>query len=228
MASRPIFISKRDFPFVEEKQVEFTWHPGFSILQKQKSIADLHRSFQMLVPTSNTLEVSSKSDKELGVALSAFNLKVSLNKGDSVAVENLFQASKIFENGGPYKDLLYISPLDAKRDNRLKESGKVIGFKGKEQVWPTEPKTLYYDWIYINALHSNKNLRESVQKFDSFSDIEFNPMKSFNCQARSVALYVSLSKINKIEKVISSPDYYRELMIPKITSQNIFSQQSLF
>ena len=227
MALRPIYIPINKHPFVKEIKIEFKWFAGFSIQQKQKSIDDLHRAFKKIEPSTKPLEVSSKSDNELGVDLSAFNLKINIKNGNTVAVENLFQASKVFENGGPYKDLLYVSPLEAKRDFRLKNSGNLIKFKGKNKNWPTEPKTLYYDWIYINALHSNNHLRNLVLKYSSFTDIEFNPTKSFNCQARSAALYVSLTNLQEIERVIGSPDYYQKLMVPTTELQPIYFQDSL-
>lgn len=226
MAFRPVYIAKKEFPFIEEKLIEFTWHPGFSFQQKQRNIAELHSNYKRQEPVAKTLEVSTKSTEKLGVALSAFNLKVTLKNGSSVALENLFQASKVFELGGPYKDLLECSPLEAKRDERLKNSGNLKKFDGEDKVWPLEPKTLYYDWIYMNAVHSNKELKEAVKKFNSFTDIEFNPKKSFNCQARSVALYISLYELGEIDKVISDSEYYIKLM----SSQKIINsvQGSLF
>ncbi|MFN9175746.1 MAG: DUF6977 family protein, partial [Synechocystis sp.] len=43
MASRPIFLPTENHPFVEEKLVEFTWHPGFAKSQSQKNILSLHQ-----------------------------------------------------------------------------------------------------------------------------------------------------------------------------------------
>lgn len=76
MAKRPVFIPQFDGPtFVEELLIEFTWYPGFSKTQAQKSINSLHSaaSERGIVPI---LEISSKSFDPVGVALSAFNLKI--------------------------------------------------------------------------------------------------------------------------------------------------------
>ncbi|MDD1793141.1 hypothetical protein LRP50_08390 [Enterovibrio sp. ZSDZ42] len=228
MATRPLYIPLDSFPYVEEKYVEFDWHAGFSMSQKQKSIASWHYQVKALNYAENPLEVSSKSEDNTGVALSAFNLKITLASGKDIAVENIFQASKMFERGGPFKDLLAVSPLEAKRDIRLKDSGDMVGFQGKEGIWPLEPKTLFYDWVYINALHRNPHLVEKIKEYDAFTDIEFNPAKSFNCQARSVALYLAFIRLGKIEEVISSSDYYRQLMtISSDTPSSIPVQQSL-
>lgn len=213
MASRPVFIPLKGFPFVKEVMVEFKWHAGFSVSQKQKSIVEFHEAIDTLGLGKSSLEVSSKSSLEIGTSLSAFNLKVELANGQYVAIENIFQAAKIFEHGGPFKDLLKATPLEAKRDIRLKESGDMLGFRGKEGDWPLEPKTLFYDWIYINALHRQSELASAVLEFDSFTDIEFNPAKSFNCQARSVSLYLALSKSGQLQSLLDDPNKYKQLMM---------------
>lgn len=228
MASRPVFRPSNEYPYVTEELVEFQWHAGFAASQKQKSVQELHTRIIDTNLGINPLEVSSKSLLELGVALSAFNLMVELPNGNAVALENIFQAAKIFQHGGPFKDLLQVSPLDAKRDIRLKASGDLIGFQGKEGVWPLEPKTLFYDWIYLNALHRNQALVEEIQGFDSFTDIEFNPSKSFNCQARSLALYLSLLKAGMIDALLKDSKTYQVLFQPSTNSiDKIPTQQSL-
>ncbi|MHA2879108.1 DarT1-associated NADAR antitoxin family protein [Vibrio campbellii] len=212
MASRPVFIPLETQLLVCEKTLDFKWHSGFAVSQKQKSIFELHQAILSNNVGNKPLEVSSKSEESLGVSLSAFNLKVTLRSGKQVALENIFQASKIFKHGGPYKDLLQVTPLEAKRDPRLKESGDMIGFQGKDGIWPLEPKTLFYDWLYINALHKHPDFAEAVMEFDSFTDIEFNPTKSFNCQAHSVALYVALAKNGELKQVLADSSYYCKLM----------------
>jgi hypothetical protein len=67
-----------------------------------------------------------------------------------------------------------------------------VGFRFLGSDWPLEPKTAFYDWLYITALLQNPDMAEEVAAYSAFTDIEFNPGKSLNCQAHSVALYVSL------------------------------------
>ncbi|MRT12777.1 hypothetical protein GJV07_10810 [Enterobacteriaceae bacterium RIT711] len=227
MATRPVYTDHPQRPYVIEQLVQFQWHAGFAVSQKQKSISEFHKAIIDSEVGLRPLEISTKSENSLGVALSAFNLSVTLEKGGRVAIENLFQGAKIFERGGPFKDLLRASPLDAKRDPRLKESGNMTGFQGKEGIWPLEPKTLFYDWLYINALHRTDKLALAVQEFDAFTDIEFNPAKSFNCQARSVALYVALTKCGEIDNVIRDSAYYRTLVVPDVSSDTTELQLNL-
>ncbi len=159
----------------------------------------------------NPLEVSSKSEMTLGVALSSFNLKFRTAKGRVLTVEAAFQGSKVFEGGGPYLDIFNMSPMDAKRDERLRASGKLIKFSFYGSDWELEPKTAFYDWLYINALLKNPELASAVTDHDGFTDIEFNPEKSINCQARSVALYCALFHNDKIEYALANRENFLSL-----------------
>nr|WP_272214503.1 hypothetical protein [Marinicella sp. W31]MDC2880121.1 hypothetical protein [Marinicella sp. W31] len=140
------------------------------------------------------MEISSKSEESLGIALSAFNLKLNYPQtGNPLPLECAFQGSKVFEEGGPYTDLFNVSPREAKRDPRLKSSGRLVAFRFGGEDWPLEPQTGFYDWLYISALVRQPQLAERLLDYSAFTDIEFNPEKSINCQAYSAALYVSLS-----------------------------------
>ena len=205
MAERKVFIV--DSCGVIEETIDFKYYTGFAISQKQKSIDSLHKEIKRKYH-SNILEVSSKSKDELGVKLSAFNLKVEIN-GKLIAIENIFQSSKVFEKGGPYTDLLFESPIKAKKDIRLKDSGKLIKFIFKGKEFPIKPKTLFYDWIYCITLTKNKQLINDLVKFDIFTDIEFNDKKSINCQARSAALFVYLYRNNLIDKALENIDNFK-------------------
>lgn len=213
MATRPIFVSdtsKRELVSVVD--TEFDWYPGFSVKQKQRSIESLHAQFSQKYGDCKILEISSKSTDTLGVNLSAFNLMIHTKNNKSFSVETAFQSSKVFENGGPFVDLLQGSSRDAKKDQRLKTSGKLLYFRYFNREWPLKPKTLFYDWLYMNALALNKDMSKEILEFEAFSDIEFNPDKSINCQARSAALYVSLYKLNLLENVLSSTENYIEFL----------------
>lgn len=211
MAIRPIFIPNENSVGVIEKPVEFKWHSGLAASQKKKSIYELHTRAKSL-GIKNILEISSKSELDLGVSLSAFNLVVTTKKrGRNLTVETAFQGSKVFERGGPYKDLYGLDSKSAKKDIRLKESGNLIGFNFFGIAFPLIPRTYFYDWVYINALVQNEGMSEEVREFNGFSDIEFNPKKSINCQAHAVALYISIVKNNLLEQSLSSPESFLEI-----------------
>ena len=205
MAIRPVFVSITEPPYFKEVEVEFDYHNGFALIQKQASIRSLHQAFLKRNPDATVLEVSTKSENPLGARLSAFNLMFYSDVyNGSFHIENIFQSSKVFEFGGPYRDLLYVSPKDAKTDDRLKTSGRLLEFDYACEKWPLEPKTMFYDWININALKQNETLTNEIMSYDAFTDIEFNPKKSINCQARSAAMFVGLKKANQLDKALKT------------------------
>ena len=217
MAKRPIFTPDfSGFPYVDTIDIEFKWHPGFAKSQLQKSIASLHKAAeeQNIAPI---LEISGKSMSPLGVSLSAFNMPVELPNGRTISVECAYQGSKVFENGGPYHELYSVSSREAKTDERLKNSGALIAFNFCGEDFPIEPKTAFYDWLYITALFQQKtDIAQELKAFQGFSDIVFNPNRSFNCQARAAALFVALSKNGLInEQTLQDKDRYLALITGK-------------
>ncbi|MBY3202006.1 hypothetical protein ACC786_36095 [Rhizobium ruizarguesonis] len=210
MATRPVFISERNGPaLVRVMPVEFVWHAGMAKSRRQMSTRSLHEATKRTLSSARMLEVSRMSEDPVGERLSAFNLTFhTKERHREIAVESAFQASKVFESGGPYLDLLDSKPIDAKRDDRLQRSGNLIGFSFFGQKWELEPQTAFYDWVYINALHLKPELAVAVMAYDVFTDIAFNPDKSINCQAGAVALYVSLRHRGKLEQALSSRESY--------------------
>lgn len=203
-STRPIFIPNREAIGVIEQNIEFDWHMGMSAEVRKRSIKSLHQEAQKQ-GFEKILEASSKSEQDIGIQLSAFFLK----NIKGYPVENLFQSSKVFENGGPFRDLLTVTPREAKKDERLRNSGNLVTFTFNNKDYPLEPKSLFYDWLYVNVLFSDRNLelreRFFESKFDAFSDIEFNPERSFSCQARTLALCVSLYENESIKEFIADP-----------------------
>ena len=193
-------------PYLIVWDAEFVYNGGFSIFQKQKNITAIHNAFRARFPNKKVLEISSKSMQEGGTELSAFHLRKYVSSfGKSIPVENVFQAGKVFKNGGPYTDLLYVSPKEAKQDERLRTSGPLIAFRFEGRNFPLQPQTAFYDFLYMNALLENEDLSKIVLEYDAFTDIEFNPNKSINCQAKSAAMFAALWKNNAIHQYIENP-----------------------
>lgn len=220
MAERPVFLPMNHGDlFVKTVKVEFQWFPGLAISQKQKSIASLHEAAINKGLCTDPIEISSRSSVGTGVALSAFNLGVKSPKsGRTFSVETAFQSSKVFENGGPYRDLLYATSREAKKDPRIQESGRLLAFVFFGTNWELEPKTAFYDWLYINALSKNSDLMDDVRPYDGFSDIEFNPEKSINCQAYSLALFKALKARNLLLEALASKEAFLEVSGYKVVN----------
>lgn len=211
MAERPIFTPSLSGPlFVSTHHVEFQWFPGMAKSQAQKSIDSLHEQARKQLHVDRVLEISSKSRDDDGVRLSAFNLMIKTVRYErEFSLECAYQASKVFQHGGPFKDLLKVKSIDAKRDPRLNQHGRLIKFQFFGTDWPLEPRTAFYDWLYINALHKRPELAEVVLAYRAFSDIAFNPERSINCQAYAAALYVSLHARGLLtDRVLRDRDEY--------------------
>ena len=200
---------------VEEKEIEYIFSPGFAKIQKEKNIKSIKENIEKKEGFENKiLEVSTKSDIDLGVKLSAFNLSIKTKKDRIISVEMLFQSSKKFEKGGPFLDILDKDSKFAKKDTRLKESGKLVYFIYNGEKWELEPKTLFYDWLYINILDINikkKKLKlKEIKKYQIFTDVEFNHKKSINCQARSLALYIVLHNMKQLKKSLEDKVIFKK------------------
>lgn len=187
----------------------FTWHPGMAPIQKQRNVIALHEAAASR-GMHHLLEISSKSDREIGRRLSAFHQKL-CRAGRVINLESVYQASKVFKDGGPYLDLLEVSPREAKRDPRLRESGPLIRFEMGGQSFPLTPPTVFYDWLYANALFPEREWLRRLAKLDGFTDIEFNPERSLNCQARSCATFVALEERGLLDDAMSSFESFRHL-----------------
>lgn len=218
MAKRPIFIPEIRDGLIREETIDFQWFPGFSTQQKQRSIHALHEraGIRFGWDPNYILEVSTKSHQRLGVSLSAFNLTLPRpawyeerfpDSPEELYLESIYQGSKVFGDGrGPHFELLGGTPRRAKQfiQNCGLRNEAPTSFCYGQEVWPAEPgKTAFYDYLYLQALtyaESEKGIdvdRLVVAK--AFTDIEFNPKASLNCQARSCALFVVLKDLGELD-----------------------------
>lgn len=213
MAKRPVFLpASATAGLVKTINLGFTWHSGFAPSQKKKNIRALHDAAARLgyMPL---LEISTKSEEPLGQRLSAFNLKIESDDYGIIPLECAYQGSKIFERGGPYSDLYFSDGRAAKKDLRLIESGKLVGFDFLGVRFPLTPKTAFYDWLYVTSFAPKREeLFSRLEKYAGFTDIEFNPEKSINCQAHSCALFISLMKNSLLQSAVRSPDEFIKVL----------------
>ena len=224
MSNRPVFKPTLEGDrLVETLNIEFTWFPGFSVSQKQKSIQSLHEEAIKTANIKKILEISTKSENEIGVRASAFNLKIRLENGDLASVESFYQGSKVFKHGGPYIDIYKKNSYESKKDERLQSSGDLVSFTFEEQHWDIDE--YFYDWLYLNALIQNKEIATEILQYEAYTDIEFNPKKSYNCQAHTAALFKALT-MRKIDlNELRSPKNFKKI-IPKTNMVKI--QPDLF
>jgi hypothetical protein len=213
MAMRPIFVPEKSGALlVSEVPIEFKWHPGMAPVQKKKNVAALHEAAKFR-GLNSLLEISSKSEEEVGRRLSAFNLKLDIN-GHKTYLECAYQGSKVFRDGGPFTDLFFVSPREAKKDSRLQNSGPLVGFELMGKTFPLSPKNAFYDWLYIKALLPHRSWICKNVSYDGYSDIEFNPGRSINCQARAFAEMIALAERGQLEEVADDFEHFANLLPP--------------
>lgn len=235
MAVRPVFYRIEQAPFYNTEETEFEYYGGFSLQQKKRCVQSLHSSYLKKYPERNVLEISSKSSAEIGINLSAFNLQTVCGNR-YISVESAFQGSKVFEGNIQFEDIYNKSSIEAKKDPRIRSSGNLICFRLYGEEFPLNPVTYFYNWLYIKSLYLNKDYCKEVIKYDSFTDIEFNPQRSLNCQAMAAAIFSGLYISGKLVEAMKTKEnflrivYGSELNADKIgtSDQNQYEQISFF
>lgn len=214
MASRPVFIPNYSGPLlVHERVFEFAWSSGFAESQKKKNVAALHAAAKR-DGLERVLEISSKSDEKVGRRLSAFSLKVEVNGGE-YPLESVYQGSKVFDQRGPFPEIFEFEPREAKRYVRALDCGRLIRFELEGKRYPLIPKNAFYDWLYIRALAKHVEWINDNVSYDGYTDIEFNPEKQVNCQARAFAEYKSLVAKTELQAAVQDFRHFAS-MLPAI------------
>lgn len=238
MAERPVFIpAPQSSELVKELFVTLKWHSGFAQVQKERNIDALHAAAAQR-GVAPLLEISTKSPLKTGRHMSAFHMTVPTKCCGRIKLELAFQGSKVFDHGGPYTDLYFKGDREigqAKRDPRLQSSGRLVKFCFEGLDFPLEPKTAFYDWLYCTFLWDHRDWATRLYKYAGFTDVEFNPHRSINCQARSAALFLSLLQRGDLESALASPpafidtllrsNYRPALRTESTTTTDLFTQQ---
>lgn len=198
---------------VVREDFDIKWLSGLSLTQKQKNIETLHNAIseRFSVELDRILEVSTKSKTEIGRLLSSFNLKLKINDFD-YAFESVYQSSKVFQDGLfdtlQYEDWLILDGYEAKKRSQ-KIKLPLAEFRFNQRSFPLEPKTMFFDWLYISCIEQY-NLSLLINQYDYFTDIEFNPEKMVSTQANALCRYKWLVEHNLIEEYLLNPiKYYK-------------------
>lgn len=213
MATRPVFLPTEEGPhLVRECQFDFPWSSGFAEVQKKKNVRALHEAAHR-AGINDLLEISSKSDEELGRKLSAFSLKVHVD-GQMFPLESVYQGAKVFRDTGPFPEIMGFAPREAKRFIREHAKGDLVRFHLSGDDFPLSPKNAFYDWLYIRSLVAHSDWIRRKVSYGAFTDIEFNPSKQVNCQARAFAEFLSLQRRSNLERAADDFEYFASLLSP--------------
>lgn len=162
--------------------VSFKWEPGMSVAQKRRSCVHMHSALNVYLDLYPALDISSASTEKLGVELSAFNLML-----NGKSVECWYQGSKVYSNVGHMKHLYDADSLTAKLSMKQENKGALIGFKLIDVDYPMNPKTVFYDYLYLQGLMQYEE-RDKVLDYNVFTDVQA-VLDIDACQARSVCIY---------------------------------------
>jgi hypothetical protein len=213
VASRPVFSPNYDGDLlVQERFFEFTWSSGFAESQKKKNVVALHAAARKS-GIHRILEISSKSEEAVGRRLSAFSLQVKID-GAEHPLESVYQGSKVFESCGPSSEIFDYEPREAKRYVRELNCGRLIGFELEGRRYPLVPKNAFYDWLYIRSLAEHVEWINYNVAYDAYTDIEFNPEKQVNCQARAFSEFKSLAAKSQLTQAVRDFEHFASMLPP--------------
>lgn len=170
--------------------ISFKWEPGMSTSQSRKSCVRFHEALDFHLDL-HALDISSASTEELGVELSAFNLVLR-----GYRLESLYQGSKVYSKSGESQHLYNADSLTAKKYAKSNDVGKLVSFRLFDTEYPLEPKTVFYDYIYLLAICENYSEDLDLSAYNCFTDVQAT-IDVDACQARSVCLYKLMQVCNK-------------------------------
>lgn len=200
-------MAQRNFWVIQDNKVakgivDFKWEPGTSITQKRRSCVNLHNTLSEKLGLTKVLDISSASTINLGVRLSAFNLML-----NGKSVECWYQGSKIYDKAGHMKHLYNASSMEAKKSMKNPNLGRLIGFRLIDIDYPMEPRTVFYDYIYLRGLMQFED-KDKILDYEAFTDIQAI-IDIDACQARSVCIYKLLHQQNKLS-LVENFDVFKE------------------
>ncbi len=218
MAQKSVYITKEKYPYFEEIGVNCTWFGGFSQAQKLRCIISVHENFKAAYPEYRICKISGASPIQTGRELSAMSLKKYVpSKNNYYCLESVFQTSRIYTNpqtgetAGPFREFLSLDGKTCKKKVKELSNGWhscKYDFEGIICPIPNFHISLFYDWIYMNALleDANKSVREKLLEsgYNAFTDLATS---SLNSQARSCAIFISIAKQGFLERIKDFENY---------------------
>lgn len=214
MVIRSVFKGVPRYPFYEHCDVSCCYFAGSELSQKRKCELSLHMNYNAEYPDIKVLEVSSASLNSLGAKLSAMHLSKRTKKGVT-SVESVYQSSRIYSDGtrtvGPFPEYTFLPGKECKKLVKQASLGMnsfQYSFDGMTFYAPDHHVSLFYDYLYLNALlePENEAVKEELLSGDymAFTDLA---SLSLNTQARSAAIFRGLVMAGLIDEVTDYRTY---------------------
>lgn len=198
---------------IEERNYNFEWFMGCSVAQLRRSIRALHKEIRNS-GYGKIIEVSTKSEDEIGRKLSPLNLMVCIDD-ESLPMESYYQGSKVFDDNGckiKLSECEHILPWKTKqfiRETVKERNLKLVEFDFKGNKFDLSSKGMCFDYIYILGLIQNESLGDYIMNYEVFTDLMFKKETGIGCQARSCALYKYLRTNGLLENFIKNPHEFK-------------------
>lgn len=217
MAKRLYFIPKRSFQgLIVEKIVDFTEVRGDKESSVVKTMENMHHVIRANETGGKILEVSPYGSN-IGQMLTPWQLTLKTKSGVSYPVAAIYESSKVFERGGPYEDLKDKNQDELQKDERLTQSGDLMGYHFEEEAFTTTPRHKFFDYLYIRALKDREDLQEELLKADIVTDVTYQMNAMHLSPARSVSYFISLYRENLLDKVLSSSEEFDKMYLMTFT-----------
>ena len=211
MATRTICFPISGYPYCKEQPVTFTWIKG----SKRQNIRAVHEAVHTTDPDVSILEVSSASVQPEGEAVSSLRLLLHLDSvAQDVPISTVFEATKVFEHGGPFADLLTCEPPKVHKDTRLRTSGELLHYSLEGSEYPAKPYSdSFFEWIYCRALKQFPEKAEQMSRYNAFSDIAAaaDSKKYYGDSSRAAAIYMGLAAAGKLSCIDSYASFIAEV-----------------
>ncbi len=109
----------------------------------------------------------------------AFSLKVNSSQYGDISLEAAYQGSKVFERG-PFNRSHTVEAREAKKDPRVRDSGRIVAFRFDDMDFPTKPEQRLRLAVLTCHLSSTvSRLRESRQdRYAGFTGHRVQPRKA--------------------------------------------------
>ena len=211
MATRTICFPISGYPYCKEQSVTFTWIKG----SKRQNIRAVHDAVHTTDPDVSILEVSSASVQPEGEAVSSLRLLLRLDSvAQDVPISTVFEATKVFEHGGPFADFLTCEPPKVHKDTRLRTNGALLRYSLEGSEYPIEPyPDSFFEWLYCRALKQFPEKAAQLSRYNAFSDIAAaaDSKKYYGDSSRAAAIYVGLAAAGKLPCIDSYESFIAEV-----------------
>lgn len=162
-------------------------------------------------PNKKLLNASFSSRDKFSNLVNPYNLVVDYNSNNFYPIENVFLASEVFKNGGPYKDLLTMKAKDARKDPRITDFKEFEGYYHKGMIFFSSEAQDLYNYLFASALKNTESeIAKKLLTYDAFFDGNQTANTYKLNSSISLAVYKGLVNQGLLEKALENKKSFLE------------------